>query len=103
MSERNEFSVVQYFPDDSYEYVRRYVSATEAMTAARHYCTSVGAKLGITKKVIITDGGDFICFEWTKEKGVTFPPLEGAKDGSEVHIAKQESAKPTKPELPRRR
>lgn len=67
-----EFSVCQFFTDDSYEYVRRYVSAEEAVTAAKHYTSSVGAKLGTTKRVIITDGGDCVNFEWQHGKGITF-------------------------------
>jgi len=70
MDER--FNVVQFFKDDSYEYVRRAVTAEEAVKAASHYCHSVGAKLGFTKRVIITDSGDNINFEWKFGKGITF-------------------------------
>ena len=73
MDER-EFNVVQFFADESSEYVRRNVSAEEAVNAAKHYCTSVGAKLGITRRVIITDGGDSTNFEWKFGKGITYPP-----------------------------
>ena len=69
-----EFSVCQFFPDGSYEYVRRNVSAEEAVTAVKHYTTSVGARIGITKRVIITDGDDCVNFEWEFGKGITFPP-----------------------------
>lgn len=69
----NEFSVCQFFDDGSYEYVRRYVSAEEAGTAFGHYCSSVGARLGMTKRVIITDGGDCINAEWEFGKGLTYP------------------------------
>jgi hypothetical protein len=69
-----EFSVCQFFEDDTYEYVRRHVDAEEAMKAAAHYCSSVGAKLGFTKRVIVTDGGDCIAFEWKAGEGVVFPP-----------------------------
>lgn len=68
------FSVCQYFPDETHEYTRRFVPLEEAMTAAFHYCTSVGAKLGATTRVIVTDGGDSIVFEWLWDSGVTFPP-----------------------------
>jgi hypothetical protein len=71
MSE-DEYSVCQFFEDDSYEYVRRHVTAEEAVKAARHYTTSVGARIGTTKRVIITDSGDCINFEWQYGKGVTF-------------------------------
>jgi hypothetical protein len=65
------FSVCQFFVDGSYEYVRENVAAEEAVKAAQHYCNSVGAKLGFTKRVIIVDSGDCICFEW-KDGEVTF-------------------------------
>lgn len=68
----NEYSVCQFFEDGSAEYVRRWVGAEEAVRAARHYTSSVAAKAGITRRVIITDGGDCINFEWQYGKGVTF-------------------------------
>lgn len=67
------FSVVQFFPDGQYEYVRSRVEAEEAVKAAQHYCTSVGARMGTTRRVIITDGGDCTVFEWVFGKGVVFP------------------------------
>ena len=69
-----EFSVCQFFPDDSYEYVRRYVSAEEAVKAFGHYTNNVASKIGVTKRVIITDGGDCVTLEWQQGKGITFPP-----------------------------
>lgn len=71
MSE-GEFSVCQFFEDDSYEYVRRNVGAEEAVRIAHHYCNSIGAKLGTTKRVIITDVDDCCNFEWKFGEGVTF-------------------------------
>lgn len=41
-----EFSVYQFFPDESYERVREFVSAEEAVLAAKHFTSSVGAKIG---------------------------------------------------------
>jgi len=73
-----EFSVCQFFPDGTYEYVRRYVEGEEAVKAFIHYCTSVGAKMGTTVRVILTDGGDCVNMEWKREEGVVYPPsLEG--------------------------
>ena len=80
----NEFSVVQFFVDDSYEYVRRFVSAEEAVKASKHYTSSVGARLGTTKRVIITDGGDCTCFEWKFGEGVVFPPARSGEVGEQV-------------------
>lgn len=71
-----EFSVCQFFADDSHEYVRRYVDAEEATEAFKHYTTNVAAMVGMTIRVIITDGGDYINAEWQYGKGLTFPPME---------------------------
>jgi hypothetical protein len=69
-----EFSVAQFFNDGSYEYVRRFVTAGEAVMAARDYSRSVGARNGFVAKIIITDGGDDTTFQWEYGKGITFPP-----------------------------
>ena len=69
-----EFSVCQFFENGQFEYVRRFVGPQEAVKAALHYCNSVGARMGTTVRVIITDGGDFTNFEWQFGKGVTFGP-----------------------------
>lgn len=69
---QGEFSVCQFFEDGSYEYVRRFVDAEEAVKAAHHYTNNVACKMGITKRVIITDGGDCINFEWKHGEGVTY-------------------------------
>lgn len=74
------FNVVQFFGDTEdadYEYVRRNVPAEEAAKAMKHYTSSVAAKLGMVKRVIITDGGDDTCAEWIYGKGITFPPPPG--------------------------
>lgn len=73
MSAGELFNVCQFFADDSYEYVRERVSAEEAVIAARHYCSSVGAQIGTTTRVIITDMGDSTVFEWRHGEGVVFP------------------------------
>ncbi|MFN3582936.1 hypothetical protein [Phenylobacterium sp.] len=66
------FSVCQFFPDGSHEYVRQGVGAEEAVNAAIHYATCVGARLGTTVRVIITDSGDSIAWEWKRDDGITF-------------------------------
>ena len=71
---KGEFSVCQFFDDESYEYVRRFVDAEEALTTFLHYSNSGTAKLGITQRVIITDGGDCTTAEWKFGSGIVFPP-----------------------------
>lgn len=73
------FSVCQFFPDGSYEYVRRNVSAEEAVKAFAHYTTSVGARIGTTRRVIVTDDGDSINFEWKYGEGITYPTKKDMK------------------------
>ena len=73
-----KFNVVQFFEGGAYDYARRGVPAEEAVVAAAHYCSSVGAKMGTTQRVIITDEGDSINFEWKFGEGVVFP-LKGEK------------------------
>lgn len=68
-----EFSVCQFFSETQYEYVRRFVSAEEAVSAFKIYTQNPAAKIGITKRVIITDGGDVTNAEWEYGKGLIFP------------------------------
>ena len=75
-----EFSVCQFFEDGSYEYVRRYVSAEEAAEVFKHYTNNVACRMGITARVIITDGGDCVNAEWKHGQGLIYPPPE-PKDG----------------------
>jgi hypothetical protein len=70
---RGEFSVCQFFQGGQYEYVRRWVSAEEAKYAFDHYTNNVASRMGATKRVIITDGGDCTNAEWVYGKGITFP------------------------------
>lgn len=70
------FNVCQFFADDSYEYVRRGVDIKEVEKAFLHYTTSVGARLGTTKRVIITDMGDNINAEWKFGEGLVYPTKE---------------------------
>lgn len=70
------FSVCQFFETGDYEWVRTNVTAEEAVKAFQHYTNNVACKLGMTKRVIITDSGDCICYEWKLGKGITFPIQE---------------------------
>jgi len=74
MEDEGGFDVCQFFEDGSHEYVRRNVSAEEAVNAAKHYTESVGVRMGFTKRVIIIDSDDFCTFEWKNGEGVTYPP-----------------------------
>lgn len=83
-----EFSVYQFFKDGSREHVKKYVTAEDAVHTAKALTESVGAQIGNTMRVIITDGGDFTSFEWRYGEGVVFPTREQCAE------AREESGKP---------
>ena len=62
---REQFSVYQFFADGTHERVREFVNVQEAVKAAWHYSNSVAARMGMVNRVIITDSGDCIAWEWT--------------------------------------
>lgn len=68
-----EFSVYQEFCDGTNEPLKRFVSAKEAVETAIRFSRSVGARIGTTVRVIVTDGDDWCCWEWKHGQGVVFP------------------------------
>lgn len=74
MSGVGEFSVCQFFVDDSYDYEMRNVDPETAVTCAHRLAGSVGGRIGTTRRVIITDGGDCVAWEWKWGEGIVFPP-----------------------------
>lgn|SRR5262245_36106693 len=77
MSER--YNVVQFFDNDTHEYVRRRVGAEDAMRATGHYTHSVAARIGMVRRVIITDDGDNTVWDWRFGDGIVFDSEEGAE------------------------
>jgi hypothetical protein len=57
------FSVCRFFPDDSYEFVRRFVNIDEAVEA---FSSCVG---GCTR-VVVTDSNNRVNLEWTFGAGI---------------------------------
>ena len=68
------FNVVQFFTNGLSEYVRRNVSAEEAVKALEHYTNNVAVRLGLISKVIITDSWEYTNCVWTPKDGVVYPP-----------------------------
>lgn len=75
------YNTVIFFPDETYEYVRRNVSAKEAVETAHSYCTRPAAMIGIIARIIVTDEGDYTNFDWrwrpglkTVADGIVYPP-----------------------------
>lgn len=78
------FSVVQFFANDCYEQVLQDVPVADAIACAMTLATSVGAKIGTTRRVIITDG-DCTAWEWQYGKGLVFPVVEQAPAVLKAH------------------
>jgi hypothetical protein len=67
MSERAEFSVWVFLPDDWHFPLAQFIDAKRAVEVA-----ALASRRDDAVRVIITDGGDHTCFEWIRGKGVTF-------------------------------
>lgn len=88
MSKFKEFSVYWWGEGmgDRYEREKYLVSAEEAMDAVKRLTTGPGRVF--MNRVIITDGGDCIAFEWTKKDGIVFPKKESIVSPTEVSAVK---------------
>lgn len=71
-----EFSVYQFFPDETYERVASFVDPETAMRTVKTLTETLGARLGTTVRIIITDGGDFTVLEWKHGEGIVWPDAE---------------------------
>jgi hypothetical protein len=70
-SERPEFSVCEFFSNDTHCYVEpRWLPPKEAVELAKRM---VDRNDPFVDKIIITDGGDNTVFQWERGKGITWP------------------------------
>ncbi len=69
-----KFSVCQFFRDGTYEYVRRFTDAEDAVRAFGHYTNNVASRMGWIERVVVVDGGDCTNLEWVAGKGIVYPP-----------------------------
>jgi hypothetical protein len=76
----DEFSVYWYDASGFEHRELSFVSAKLAIHRTSALVESVAGRLGFIKRIIITDGGDYMNFEWKHSDGVTFPP-ESKKEG----------------------
>lgn len=87
MMSDGEFSVAIFFDDGGCEYFVRFVDPETAVRKFKSQTETVGARLGTTRRVIVTDGGDFTNMEWKFGEGITYPPelaerIRGEKRGN---------------------
>lgn len=68
------FSVYWWDKDGGQHLEMQFVSAERAIRAVERLTKGPAAAiLGMVNRVIITDSGDCINFEWKKGEGITFP------------------------------
>jgi len=73
------FSVYVFFPDDSWQKEGEGLDVVGAMRLVSQLSHSVGARMGMVQRIIITDSGDSTCLEWKPGLGITFP--KDTRDG----------------------
>ena len=76
----HEFSVYWWDAQGEHHEELRFVGPEQALKAVKRLTTGPGAQVGIVKRVIITDGGDFCNYEW-KEGRITYDGREHMGDG----------------------
>jgi len=74
-----QYSVNCEFSDGTQTYTKRWVTVEEATGEFEHVISSVAAKTGLLKRVIITDGGDMTNAIWEQGKGIVYPTPEDLK------------------------
>lgn len=60
----DEFSVYWWDAEDNHHEELRFVGPEQALKAAMRLSRGPGAQLGMVRRVIITDGGDYCNWEW---------------------------------------
>lgn len=76
MTERPEYSVYWWSAENDQFEESRFIGLELAMHQVKRLTQGPAAVMGMVKRVIITDGGDFIVFEWKYGEGITWPTKE---------------------------
>lgn len=71
-----KFQVIHYFDDHDYVKEGEPLEVADAMDLAISFTTRPTAILGMTKRVIVVDMLDRLCFDWRHGEGVVFPTEE---------------------------
>jgi hypothetical protein len=74
-----EFSIYWWDNTDYCHKELRFVDAKRAVERVASLSRGPASLLGMVKRIIITDGGDYTTFEWKHGQGITFPPGQQGK------------------------
>lgn len=75
-NERPEYSVYWWDQDNHQHTEMQWQFPKRCAEACKRLTQGPAAMLGMVDRVIITDGGDCIVFEWKKGEGITWPTKE---------------------------
>jgi len=68
--DRARFSVFQFLDDGTCNYVRTDANIDDAVAVFATIVNCVGARIGTTRRVVITDGRDSV--QWTFGRGISY-------------------------------
>ena len=71
-----EFSCYWWDKDGGQHEELRFLPFRKCMLAAKRLAHGPASALGIVIRIIVTDGGDEIVFEWKPKEGMTWPRQE---------------------------
>jgi hypothetical protein len=80
----NQFSVYWFDPDGNTHKEREWIGAKEAVQFAHSLTSRPAAKIGVIKRVVITDADDFTCFMWEDGK-VIYPKVHDLQQAVARH------------------
>jgi hypothetical protein len=73
VSGQNEFSVYWFDPDGNSNLELAHVDARTAVDFAMDFPNRPAGLMGVIRRVIITDGGDFCVYDWRHGDGQVYP------------------------------
>jgi hypothetical protein len=76
MTTDGEFNVFWWDPAGNCHVEQQWLDAESAVRLVERMLRRPAAHFGIFKKIMITEGHDYACFEWKHGKGITYPPKD---------------------------
>lgn len=77
MTEAREYSVVKFKDDGCHQYEEVLVDVATAKETFDRVKNSLGARVGTIVRIVITDGSNTPCLQWSPGQGTTLPSGEG--------------------------
>jgi hypothetical protein len=84
-----EFTVHQFYADECCERVLELVDRATAMAHATRLIGSVGALLGTTVRVVVTDSAEETVFDWKSSEGMICQPTEARPPAGDRPVGKR--------------